>query len=112
MIAHAFCFTSDKHGFHLQDNAKYIDDSINAFEGDVLINYLKSNQFTMNLVNEPIRGSREKPPTLLQQLIEICCPPGGSVLDLTVGTSINHIIIILIFIYFNYHTKSLNFILC
>jgi hypothetical protein len=94
MIIHAFYFASDKHGFHLQDNAKYIDNLVNAFKGDVIINYLKSEQIIMNLVNEPICGSREKPPTLLQQLIEICCPLGNSILDLTVETCTNHIIII------------------
>jgi hypothetical protein len=94
MIIHPFYFASNKHGFHLQDNTKYIGNSVNVFEGDIIINYLKSEKFTMNLVNELIRGSREKPPALLQQLIEICCLPGGSVLDLTVGTSTNHIIII------------------
>jgi hypothetical protein len=86
MISHVLCFANGSNGFSLKNNAIYIEDSIDAYEDDVIINYMKSNDFCKRLDGSNVRGSREKSPALMQQLIEMCCPKGGSVLDLTVGT--------------------------
>ena len=76
----------DRGGFKLNDQACTVDGAVDPIECDVLYNAVDDNTCMKGANKKPLRGAREKSPTFMQTLIEMCSPPGGQVLDLTCNT--------------------------
>ncbi len=73
--------------FDFSNGASYIDPFVDVKMLDILFNNITIDTMFRKLSKEPWRGGKERSLIMIQQLIEVCSPLEGHILDLFYATS-------------------------
>jgi hypothetical protein len=86
-ISNVLVFKKPHSAFDFSNGASYIDPFVDVKMLDILFNNITIDTMSCKLSWEPWRGGKERSLIVIQQLIEVCSPPEGHILDLFNATS-------------------------